>query len=298
MINWTPKVGQMILCTSHDVEGVYNHGKRYEVVMDSGRLSVLDEISLCWWENDSYKYFQDQADILASHLPEKGEEWKEKYAIGTWWKTRVGLVAVIQSHEAHDHQPVVGRITEEDGQIVISKAFWTVKGGFFVEGSGPSLNDLISRIDAPDNLAKKEEKVSRVCGHCCKEFTGLFKDHDCEFKHSSTVSYGGEEGVNPNTEPIQNPGVLESPNGAPVEWPDLRAEKQEKDVELTTVRDRAVTNCSRMALMNVSDCIIRLKTTSQQFSITNNADRRAMLGELEQVEKMAKELTKRIENSL
>lgn len=88
----------------------------------------------------------------------------------------------------------VVKIIRQDGTLRVQ----CDKTGFHADDVPPDALTLVKAVEEKD-------KVSRVCGHCCKEFTGLFKDHDCEFKDNSTVSYGGCEGVNPNTEPPEKP---------------------------------------------------------------------------------------------
>ena len=67
---------------------------------------------------------------------------------------------------------------------------------------------------------------------------------------------------------------------------------------LTTNADREVNNRSAMARLDVRDALKRLTTTKQEFGLTNNADRRAMIPELLAVQKLAGELVKKIEGSL
>ncbi len=103
--------------------------------------------------------------------------------------------------------------------------------------------------------------------------------------------------LDPIPKPVANPAYLKSSNGAPVYFPDVKKESVSA-CDATTAWDRTVNSRSKMAVFNVRDCVTRLETTKQEFGLINNADRKSMLTELEQVQKLAGKLTQKIKESM
>lgn len=155
MISWTPKVGQMVLCTKvldTCVPGLYTEGKRY--AYDKNGLVSADDGGRYTWRGDVERYCQDPADIAESTRP--GEDWK------------VGDKCIVADSEGGYNGPVNTPVVIERVDSIDALSV-RIQG---VPFAGWALKKHITRVD-PENLPKSEVKMQNSVTGEVTEFKKL-----------------------------------------------------------------------------------------------------------------------------